>query len=233
MRLAIMQPYLFPYLGYFQLINAVDKFIFYDNVQYINRGWINKNRILLANKPHTFTFPLRRGKQTELIKDKYFADTLPLFKKKFLKTLQTAYAKAPYYSESIQLINNILSCNDLKIANFIYCSLETICNYLNIKTPIMKSSEYFQYPAFKGQKRILTMAKSCKATKYINSIGGIELYSKELFLKNGIVLYFIKTNDIKYKQFKNQFINNLSIIDVLMFNHPKKINNLLNEYTII
>lgn len=230
-KVAIMQPYLFPYIGYWQLINATDEFVVYDDVNFIKGGWINRNNILLNGKSFLFTLPLENSSSYKLIKEIDVTSNLKL-KEKICKTISATYSKAPYFSEVFSLIENVLM-KDGKVSELVYDSIIQINNYLGISTKILLSSELNQNRELKSDKRVINIVKNLNGQIYINAIGGQELYSKDEFKKNNIDLYFIKTNKIEYKQFKNEFVPNLSIIDVLMFNSPEDVRELLTKYELI
>lgn len=230
MKLGIMQPYLFPYLGYFQLIAAVDKFVIHDDVQYIKGGWINRNRILNRNKPHLFTLSIKKDPFFYKINQRTFSPNFSLEKKKFLKILHQFYRKSVQFEPTYTLIEEIMSDQNDNVSGFVTNSLKKISRHLDILTPIIFSSEIEKDNRLKGQNRVISINLAMKSTHYINPIGGTELYSKEEFKKNHLKLNFIKMNQIKYSQFENEFIPNLSIIDVLMFNDKKKIKQMLTEY---
>ncbi|WP_018249185.1 WbqC family protein [Orenia marismortui] len=232
MKVAIMQPYFLPYIGYFQLINQVDKFILYDDVNYINRGWINRNRILLNGEAHMITLALSGASQSKLINQIVIHDG-ERQKKKLLKTIRHAYVKAPYYDQVFPLIEEIMLNDESNLVKFIEFSLKGIANYLDFNTEFIISSKIKKDNELIGQNKILEICKELEAGIYINPIGGYELYSKEEFIREGIELYFIKAEDIKYKQYKNEFIPNLSIIDILMFNSKDKIKLLLEKYKLV
>ncbi|MDB5282325.1 MAG: hypothetical protein JWO06_1400 [Bacteroidota bacterium] len=232
MKVAIMQPYLFPYIGYFQLINSVDKFFVFDDVNYINKGWVNRNRILINGKDNLFTIPLQDASQNRIIKD---IEVSPdeKWRKKFLKSIEMAYSKAPYYEFTYSLIKKVMLTEEKLITAIILNSLKEILQHLEIKTEIVVASEVYSYGAIKGVDRILKICESEKADHYINPIGGTELYQKDIFEKNNIQLSFIKSRPVVYPQFKNEFIPWLSIIDVMMFNSKEQIQEYLNAYDLI
>jgi len=232
-HIAIMQPYLFPYLGYFQLINSVDKFVIHDDVKFIKGGWINRNCILLNNKNFLFTLSLKKGSDYLNINQRFFVDYIEDEKKKIVTKLSSAYKKAPYFVDIINLISEILSYKGLNVSLMITNSLRKLCNYLDIKTQFFISSEIEKDDSLKGSERVINIVKVLGGNHYINPIGGVDLYSKEKFLKEGIKLSFIKTRDIRYKQFDTEFIPNLSIIDVLMFNSKEEVKKLLDEYNLV
>ena len=232
MKLAIMQPYIFPYIGYFQLIKAVDKFVLYDDVNYINRGWINRNRILVNGNDSMFTIPLKDASQNKLINE-IDVNWDNNWKSKFLKTIEQSYRKAPFYAEILPIIENSLEADLEKFSSIIEQNLRFICEYLNIKTEIISSSSIYQNFDKKAQERILDICFQEKANHYINPIGGLELYNKDVFATENILMNFIKSKSVEYKQFKNDFVPWLSIIDVLMFNSNEKINKFLDNYELV
>jgi hypothetical protein len=232
MKLGIMQPYIFPYIGYFQLINVVDKFVIYDDVNFINKGWINRNRILNNGKDNLFTIPLKEASQNKLINEIDINWDIA-WKSKFLKTLEQCYKKAPFYSEILPIIEQTLSIDNEPVSKVIEHNLKLICDYLGIKTEIVSSSVIYQNTHLKAQERILDICLQEKVSQYINPIGGLELYDKDFFETKGVQLNFVKSNPIEYPQFKNEFVPWLSMIDVLMFNSKEKIKEFLDNYELI
>ena len=232
MKIGIMQPYFFPYIGYWQLLNVVDKYVIYDDVNYINRGWINRNRILLNSKDKMITLSLKEVSQNKLIKEIELLNN-EKEREKLLKTISQSYKKAPFYDEVYPLIEEILNFKEINLEKFLENSIKKIIEYLEIDTTILISSEIEKDNMLKGKNKILDICKNLGASEYYNAIGGQELYSYEEFNKEGIKLKFLKSGNIEYKQFKNEFIPNLSIIDVMMFNSKEKIKEFLNNYTLI
>ncbi|MDP4145749.1 MAG: WbqC family protein [Bacillota bacterium] len=232
MKVGIMQPYLFPYLGYFQLINAVDKFVVYDDVQYMKGGWINRNRILINGSVNTFTLRIKKDDFRLNINQRYLVENYQYENKKILKSIELAYKKATYYDNVIGLIKDILMYDETNLSKFITNSIIQICKYLELDTEIILSSTIEKEHMDDAQDKVIQVNKLLDADTYINAIGGKELYSKSIFKANGLNLYFIKMNNVTYKQFNNEFIPCLSIIDVLMFNSKKSIKELLNQYTL-
>ena len=233
--LGIMQPYVFPYIGYFQLIKAVDKFIVYDDVAFINKGWINRNNILVNGKASMFTIPLVGASQNRLIRD-IEVDNLAAWSKKFLKTIEQSYKKAPFYIEGFQLLEQIFNLPTANIAELGVNSLKETCKYLNIETEIVESSTIYNNQDLKAQVRILDICLQEKANHYINPIGGIAIYDKQLSADKEILLNFIKAKPIQYKQFNKHdesFVPWLSIIDFLMFCSVEQINEHLNKFELV
>ena len=231
MKLAIMQPYFFPYIGYFQLMNVVDKFVVYDDVNFINRGWINRNQILVNGKEHMFTVPLKNASQNNMIKDIELAVD-EMWKRKFLKTLEHAYKKAPLFNETFALVKEVVDTKSSFLREWHLKSFTLIKNYLGINTTLVETSTKYNNRNLKGQERILDICIEEYADQYINLIGGLNLYNKQLFLNNGIKLNFLETQELNYNQFSSEFIPWLSIIDVMMFSTLDKINNNLTLYKI-
>ncbi len=234
MKIAIMQPYLFPYIGYFQLINAVDKFLIHDDVQYSKGGWVNRNRILLQGKAHMYTFSLEGASDYLDINERNFSqDIINKESKKFLTILKHAYKKAPYFPQVSKLVEKCLLFDELNIAKKITYTLKVICDYIGVETVFYMSSDLDKDSSLSGEDRVIDLNKVMCSDHYINPIGGIELYNKESFAKEGIKLNFLSTKPIRYEQFENEFIPNLSIIDVMMFNSKDQIKKLLTKYELI
>lgn len=231
MKLAIMQPYLLPYIGYFQLIKAADKFVVYDDVNFINKGWINRNNILVSGKAHLFTVPLTNASQNKLILEVEISKEP--WQKKLLRTLQQSYQKAPFYPTVFPILENIINYKTQNISELAVFSITEIARYLSIDTDIILSSKIYENEYLKSQERILDICKKEGATTYINPIGGMELYDKELFKNSGIDLFFIKSQSVEYPQFQNNFVPWLSIIDVLMHNSPSDAQDFLDSYELI
>lgn len=234
MKIGIMQPYFFPYIGYFQLINSVDKFVIYDDVNYIKNGWINRNQIISNGKPFLFTVPLKNQSSYDLIKNTLIdKKQYKFWKEKFLRTLEYNYKKAPYFLPVFDFVKNILSHDFTVISQISAQSLLATISYLGIKTEIINSSQIYDNNNINSFHRIIDICKKEKATEYINLIGGQKLYSKVIFSDNDLLLSFIKTNDFEYPQFDYDFFPNLSIIDVLMFNSVKESNLILKNFQLI
>ncbi|MBR1730244.1 MAG: WbqC family protein [Selenomonadaceae bacterium] len=232
MKLGIMQPYFFPYIGYWQLMNAVDKYVVYDDVNFIKGGWINRNRILINGKPAFFNLPLSGSSPNKLINEIY-VDQNVLKKRKMLNTIELAYKKAPQFNIVMPIIEEIINFNAEKISSFILNSFKIINKYLGIETELILSSEIDKNNSLRGQDKVISICKIFNATEYYNPIGGTDLYSYEDFHSKGIELKFLKTNEIKYQQFKNEFQPNLSIIDVMMFCSVEQIQGFLMDYQLI
>lgn len=232
MKVSIMQPYFFPYIGYFQLIANSDVFVIYDDVNFIKKGWINRNNILVNNTPYLFSMPLQNVSQNKLINEIFITD-LDKWKTDLLKTISSSYKKAPFYQDVYPLIEKIISFDELNLALYIQNSLQNLCAYLNLNTKLIMSSEIVKNNDLRGENKIIDICLQLGATQYINAIGGIELYTQENFQVKNIDLKFIKSENILYQQFKNEFKPWLSIIDVIMFNSVEDTKMLLNKFELI
>lgn len=231
---AIMQPYFLPYIGYYQLINTVDEFVIYDNIQYTKKGWINRNRLLCAGRDELITLPLRRGSDYADVCDRYLADDWNITKDKLLSKVLTWYSKAPYKLETLDVLDKIFDYSNKNLFEFIYNSLRVTLDYLDIKTKIVVSSTIQMDHSLKSVDKVLAICKAIHASHYVNPIGGVDLYSKEVFRQHNIHLQFLKANNIQYDQLTQQFVPYLSILDVLMFNSQQTIKEqYLTQYTLI
>lgn len=232
MKLAIMQPYFFPYIGYFQLMNAVDEFVIYNNIKFTKKGWINRNRILVNNQSQYITLPLRKGSDFLPIDQRFLAETWSVERRKLLNRVNESYRKSPYFNEIYSLVESCLNFSDDNLFNFIYHSLLTIKNYLNIKTRFIISSTIPRDNGLKAEKLVIQICKARNTDTYINPIGGIELYNELNFKKEGIDLFFLKSKELSYPQYDNEFVSWLSIIDVMMFNSAENVRKLLQQYVL-
>jgi hypothetical protein len=233
MKIAIMQPYFFPYIGYFQLINSVDEFIIYDNIQYSKGGWINRNRILVDSKDDYLTLPLKKDSDLLNVDQRFLADTWQTDRKKMLNKVFECYRKAPYLDHVYPFIEKCLCIEEKNLFKFVFNSIKETLLYLTINTKITVSSTIGIDHELRSEDKVLEICKAMKASYYINPIGGLELYNRETFNANGINLQFQKSNFFNYHQFKNEFVPWLSIIDVLMFNSKDEVKLFLNEYKFV
>jgi len=223
------QPYLFPYIGYWQLMNISDTYVISDSMQYIKKGYINRNNILVDGKKHLFTLEVMGVHAETLINEVKVGNNF----KKIIKSIFHAYKKAPYFEKIYPILEEILSNDEKNLAKYVGYSIERIAQYLDMGTTFIYLSDLQGETELMAQARTIDICKRAKADRYINAIGGQALYNKEDFLKEGIELCFLKTDNIEYKQFSNEFIPNLSIIDILMFNSKDKIKEMLTKYTLV
>jgi len=229
MKVGIMQPYFLPYIGYFQLIKAVDVFVLYDDVNFIKGGWINRNFILINGEKHLFTIKLSKASPNKLINEIEIKDTF----EDFLKTIKINYRKAPHYEDVLTLIEKIITFKNHNLSVFIINSIKEILLYLDIHTTVLVSSGLQKNHLVKGKDKVIDICKNLGAKVYLNALGGKELYNKDDFLLHEIDLGFVKPEIIPYKQHSYNFVPCLSILDILMFNSVKETNSLLSKFQII
>lgn len=228
-----MQPYFFPYIGYFQLINAVDEFVIYDNIQFTKKGWINRNRILVNGKEAYFTLPIKKDSDYLNVNQRTLSENWDSDRKKMVNRIIESYRKAPYFEQIFPIFENIILTNQNNLFNFIHNSIIEILKLLDIQTRITISSTISINHDLKCEEKVIEICKRLGAKIYINPIGGIELYNKSNFKDDKIDLQFQKIEIVNYKQFNNDFIPFLSIIDVLMFNSISDIKNNLSKYELL
>jgi len=228
-----MQPYFFPYIGYFQLINSVDKFIIYDNIQYTKKGWINRNKILVNSSDKIITLPIKKDSDYLDIKERVLANIWEQEKIKMLNLIKSSYKKSPYFNKVYPVISSIFEVPNTNLFEFLLNSLHLLNSYLKIKTKITISSDINIDHSLKSTDKVIAICKEFNTNTYINAIGGQKLYNVKDFKNEGIDLKFIKSSPLTYKQYDNEFIPWLSIIDVLMFNKKQDIIKQLNNYTLI
>lgn len=232
MKAAIMQPYFLPYIGYFQLIGAVDIFVVYDNIKYTKKGWINRNRMLQGGKDVMFTLPLKSASDFADVRERELAPTFD--RNKLLNQLREAYRRAPYFAQTFPLIEEIVRYKDDNLFNFIYHSIVRVCEHLGLATQIKVSSDLPIDHALRGQDKVLALCKAVDAEVYVNAIGGLELYSKDDFRAQGIDLKFIQSKPFEYAQFGGDFVPWLSIVDVMMFNGIEEmLGEMMNNFDVV
>jgi hypothetical protein len=229
--IAIMQPYFFPYIGYWQLINAVDRFVIYDDVNYIKGGWINRNRILINGAPAFLTAPLHKSSSHKHICD-ISLQTSSLWRDKLLKSVETTYRKSPYFHGVFPIIEAIIRHDTDNLADYLTHQLLKLSAFIGIKTEFVVSSHCYANNNLSSQTRILDICKQESANRYINPQGGQALYDTVSFHNIGVDLHFIVMHPITYKQRVKGFIPNLSIIDVLMENEPDKVRQQLDAFNL-
>ncbi|CAG4910321.1 WbqC family protein [Paraburkholderia gardini] len=221
MKLAIMQPYFFPYIGYFQLIAAVDQFVVYDNIKYTKKGWINRNRILQNGKDAVFSLPLKNGSDSLDICERELAGD---FKRdKLLNQIVGSYRRAPHFEQTFPLIERIVRYDDVNLFRYLHHSIVSVCAHLELDTEIRVSSGIDIDHELKGQGKVLGLCRALGAGTYVNAIGGIDLYARNHFQAQGMELKFVQSKPFEYAQFGAPFVPWLSIVDVMMFNAPERV----------
>ncbi|MDB6142644.1 MAG: WbqC-like protein [Pseudomonas sp.] len=230
--IAMMQPYLFPYLGYFQLIAAADVFVLGDDLQYIRSGWVNRNRILQNGEAKLITFPLKRDRFDMPINQRQLSDNFEDEAERLINVITQAYAKAPYFNQVMPLVSRLIRFPLKNLAMYIEHSIREMCAYLHIETPILRGSDLQIGTPLDKQDRVVRIVQTFACGRYLNPIGGVELYDHEYFARQNLSLRFFKLDPIAYRQYREPFVPNLSIIDVLMFNCVEKVHELLSCYSI-
>ena len=249
-----MQPYFMPYIGYFQAISAVDKYILYSNLNFIKEAWMNRNRLLLNDgRIYQFTVPLQHKSSNSLIRDIMVDNSKP-WARNLLTTISSNYKKAPFFEETYPLVESLLTSEHQSLTLLNSSTIKAIAHHLDISTVIEDDNSRFlemedklsrldegydELPdlrltsPIKKVARVIEMCRMEGADFFVNAIGGQALYSKEELQQYGIELHFIKTDEITYKQHRDHFEPNLSIIDVMMFNGKEGTKQLLKEYTLV
>ena len=230
--LGIMQPYLFPYLGYFQLLHAVDQFVVYDDVAFIKQGWINRNRILINGRPSYVTVPVKHASSFALIQETVVDGDgqNARWVEKTLKTIDQAYRRAPEFGRVFPVIEAVFKSPTRRVAELATASLTAVMPLLGLRTRWVDSSARYGNAHLKGGDRVLAICRAEGATDYVNVAGGRELYRAERFAAEGIRLHFIRSRPVEYCQFHAPFVPGLSIIDVLMFNTQAAARELVTQY---
>ena len=227
MKLAIMQPYFFPYIGYFQLVDAVDKFVFYDDVNYIKSGWINRNRLFLSGAVRYITVPLTAASSFEKINRTQVkrGDDWPV---QMLSVIRGSYAKAPYYCAVVNLVEEVLNSRYEHISTLARNSIIAVTNYLEIEKNYCISSTVYENQNLKSTDRVRDICRKEKASQYWNLPGGKDLYNIDVFKNEGVELKFINVELAPYRQLVDEFQPGLSILDILMFNDKEHVRKMIS-----
>jgi hypothetical protein len=234
MKVGIMQPYFLPYLGYFQLIAEVDAFVVYDNIQFSKKGYFHRNRFLQNNTDAYFSLSLKADSDYLDVNQRYLSEQwFSSDAEKLLRKIKELYKKAPYFEESLPIIENIVKYEEPNLFKFLHFSLETLKKHLDIKTPLIQSSRIDIDHSLKAEEKVLAICKNLNADNYTNPIGGLDLYQNAHFIEKGIELKFLKSGLPVYKQFSNNFIPGLSILDILMFNSVSEIQQMLQAFEFV
>ena len=222
-----MQPYFMPYIGYFQLMKAVDKYVVYDDVNYIKGGWANRNHILINGEKEMFTVTLQKASQNKLFNEIVIGDDF----KKLMKTLQMNYSRAINFDQTMVLMERIISFPNKQLAVFIANSFREILSYLSVETEILMSSEIPKDNSLRGKDKIIQICEILGADTYYNAVGGKNLYDQEEFREHGITLNFVDSLPQVYSQLHTrEFVSGLSMVDVLMNNTKDEVNRLLDSF---
>ena len=230
MKTTLMQPYLFPYIGYFQLIRTSDRFVIHDDVQYIRKGWINRNRIIVHAREYLFVFSVKHDDHSKNINERFYTDSFEAEAKKLLKNIDQSYSKAPHHAEVRPLLAEVFGSPERNVSRLNTLSITKTCQYLGIDTEILLSSEIEFDKSLMAESRVLAVNKKLGSTHYINPIGGTELYSKPRFQENGMQLSFLESRFRPYEQATPEFLPGLSIIDVMMHCSKESVTEMLQDF---
>lgn len=217
MRVALMQPYFFPYIGYFQLMSAVDCFVFYDEAQFMKGGWVNRNRILRDGAAHWWTLPVVHDSFRLPINARRYrrdpAELASLYGK-----FDAAYRRAPHYREARRLLELGFASSDDLVSRLNEHQLRELADALGIRCRWLRSSEIEHDRSLGGEARVIEICRRLGASVYLNPEGGRSLYSADGFAASGIALQFIAPQLRPYRQFDDAPVPALSILDVIAFN---------------
>ncbi len=226
-----MQPYFLPYIGYWQLLATVDRFVVYDNIEYTKKGWINRNRFLRNGADAPFTLPLKKGSDFLHVRERALADDFN--PTALLNPFRESYRKAPFFDAGFPVIETIVTAAPRNLFEYLLNSLVMTAAYLEIKTPIVVSSRVPIDHTLKAGEKVLAICGALGANRYLNTIGGRALYSTDAFAAAGVELKFIQARPVTYSQFGQPFVPGLSILDVMMFNAPDAVRRMLEEYDLL
>jgi hypothetical protein len=227
MKAAIMQPYFLPYIGYWQLIGAVDVFVVYDNIKYTKKGWINRNRFLQNGNEAVFSLPLKKDSDFLDVKDRCLA---PSFNRdELINRFREAYRKAPGFPLVMPLLEEVVRCPDDNLFAYIWHSIGKVCAFLGIPTKLIVSSTLPIDHTLKGAAKVQAICGCLDAETYINPIGGVSLYDREEFASHGIELKFLESKEVRYEQDGHTFVPWLSVADVLMFTSKEEARAILSR----
>ncbi len=231
LTLGVMQPYLFPYMGYFQLIAAVDRFVVYDDVNYIKQGWVNRNRILVNGAPHLFTLPLSgAGSFTTMNTIALDPQRYGAWREKFLRTVAQAYVRAPFLRPVQELLERVLTGPHERLADVLLNGIREVMGHIGLRTELVPTSSMYGNQDLSGQARILDICAREGAGRYLNAIGGKELYDGAAFAERGITLSFLRSRLPEYRQGKGSFVPGLSILDAMLFVPPDELHGMMTAF---
>ena len=229
-RVAIMQPYLFPYIGYYQLVFAADKFVFFDDVNFRKKSYIQRNSILLDGEPCLFTLPVIAASQNKKIRDLEFSIEVG----SVLNKIRESYLNAPYFNQIFPMVEHVLGSKSRCLADVCEMSIREVFGLAGLSVEILRSSDLDYDREADAQGKILDIVKSLRGDLYLNPPGGRGLYSRGEFRENGIELYFLESVQTPYQQANlTGFVENLSVIDVLMWAGTEGLRERLDSHRLV
>ena len=237
MKVAIMQPYTFPYIGYFQLINYVDKWVIFDDTQYISKGWINRNRMLhpdVKKEWQYFTVPVKKHSRESRINNIEINDNLE-WRDELLRKLTSYKKKAPFYAETVEFIGDCINFKCSSLSEWVAHTLKSTCDYLEVpfEYSIFSKEDINTEKVTHAGQWALEISDAMDAEEYVNLPGGYSIFNENEFLAKNIKLHFLKSNLTPYIQRRGYFVPGLSILDVMMWNNKDKIHEMLADYEIV
>ncbi len=229
MKVAVMQPYLFPALSYFQLVGAVDRFVLYDDVNFIKRGFINRNSLLDHGQVRRFSVPVPGASIHRRIEELAFSPEVA----DIVEGIRHAYARAPYFEEVFPRVREVFTDPQRDITHVCGRALEMVFDYLERPVTLLRASQLAYDRQQPAARRLMEITRSLGADHYLNSLGGQSLYARDEFAEHGITLSFLQPREIAYDQGQPAFEPRLSMIDVLMWCSPRCARELLDAYDLI
>ncbi len=230
-----MQPYFFPYAGYFSLVSSVDVFVFFDDVQYIRRGWIARNRILNRNSDSGWEYinvPLKKAAQQARICEMEIHHD-DQWEEKLIRKVTFRYSKAPFFGAVSELLFDTLRHDLNRISDLNCTSIQEICGYMGIEKTFMRSSALEYNRSLGACEKLIEITRSLGGTTYCNAVGGRNLYDREEFARAGLGLLFVQPGEVTYNQGGGNFVPDLSIMDALMWNSKEDARRLVDAYTVV
>jgi hypothetical protein len=231
MTVGIMQPYFLPYIGYWQLMAAVDRFVVYDNIQYTKKGWINRNRFLRDGGDEYFTVPIRKASDFLDVRERELAADFD--RDRLLRVLESAYRRAPEFGAVFPVVERIVRAPMTNLFEYIFHSLVEMAAFLEIRTPLVISSTIAIDHSLTAERRVLAICRALGADRYVNPIMGGALYSREAFAAESIRLELLRPRPRAYAQLGAAFVPSLSILDVVMFNPRETVREMLSEADVV
>lgn len=231
-----MQPYFFPYPGYFSLIKATNKWIVFDTPQYANYSWMNRNRIINCNDDNWMYFivPLKKRPLRTSINSIVIQNEVN-WKEKIISQLGYYKKHAPYYNHVVEFLRETLTSEFVKLSDLNIHTLKATCKYIGIDfnyeiySEMNLQIEDIHAPDEWG----LNICKAMGVSKFINPERGQNFIDRQKYLNEKVDIKFLEYRYPDYDQKMEEFIPGLSIIDAMMFNSPKELKVILEDYKLV
>jgi hypothetical protein len=208
-----MQPYFIPYIGYFQLIDSVDHFVIADNYQFTKQSWLNRNRLLFDGSPTYYSIALKKSSDFVNISEKLISDDFD--PDHLIRKFSNSYAKRPYYHQANKILLKVFSHNATSLLELNTLAIHYICDYLEIQTEIHLISQLNVDVNANRNEKIYSTCALLGAKEYVNAPGGRDIYTRDTFEARNLILKFLRPNLVEYDQGCSNFIDQLSIIDLI------------------